>query len=346
MNTETIPVVIIGFGHIGKRHAKIIQDSRLFRLVALIDRNFVEGGTHTSQYEVPHFNHLDDFFTSGPQAALAVIATPNGVHQLQMERCLENGLHIVTEKPIALESAAIVKIQAIAQKKDLHIFPVIQNRYAKTAKWLKSVINSGYLGKIFLIQVNCFWNRDERYYKPESWHGDRTLDGGSLYTQFLHFIDMIYWLLGDMKIADRVFFDFNHQHLSHFEDSGLVRFSFDHGPAEGALGTLQFTTAAWQQNAESSLTLIAEKGSLKIGGQYMEKLDYAIMENFSEKQRQQLALPDPHTTAYGAAAGHYLFWEDVGVFFNSRHGLGQLPTLTEAAAVISIIERIYQKASS
>ena len=76
-----------------------------------------------------------------------------------------------------------------------HVFTVMQNRYSPPSVWIKELVESGRLGKIFIVQLNCYWNRDERYYKPDSWHGSKDLDGGTLFTQFSHFTDIMYWLL-------------------------------------------------------------------------------------------------------------------------------------------------------
>lgn len=343
MKKEKSRVVLIGFGHIGKRHAKIILASEIFSLEAVVDSHLLEMATHLPE-SIATYSRLDDFLKDGPSVQIAVIATPNGLHAAQIQRCLDHGLDIVIEKPMALDSQDIKSLLRQASDKGLHLFPVIQNRYAQTARWLKNLLNSGALGNIYIIQVNCFWNRDERYYQPESWHGDKVMDGGTLYTQFLHFIDMLYWLFGDIKILDRVFFDFNHQSLSHFEDTGLIRFSFDQGAAKGALGTLQFTTSAWQQNAESALTLIAEKGSIKVGGQYMEQLEYARTAFLSDADKQLLSEPDPLVSQHGPATGHFLFWQELGKYY--RQQPHELPEAAEAAKVIEIIEEIYKPQKS
>src|SRR5690606_4932697 len=149
------------------------------------------------------------------------------------------------------------------------VFVVMQNRYSPPAVWMKELVDSGRLGKIFMVQLNCYWNRDERYYTPESWHGTKELDGGTLFTQFSHFVDILYWLFGDIIRIQGRFRDFNHQALTDFEDSGLVSFDF----INGGMGAISYSTAVWSRNLESSMTVIAENGSVRIGGQYMNKVE-------------------------------------------------------------------------
>lgn len=340
MKKQQYNVVVIGYGHIGKRHARLLHELADFNLLAIVDHRY-----HPAQpdnpYGVPQFKTLDAFAGQNLPADIAVIATPNGLHLSQLQWCIDHGLDMVAEKPVTLESAAVRALQTRAGHSGRNIFPVIQNRYSKMATWLKALLEKQTLGAIYLIQVNCFWNRDERYYHEGSWHGDKQLDGGSLFTQFLHFIDMLYWLFGDIEIIDRALFDFNHQGLSEFEDSGFIRFSFKSGNAMGSLGTLQFTTSAWQKNAESSMTLIAENGSVKIGGQYMEKLEYAMGTGITEADLEQLQSTDPLSQQYGAAAGHYRFWTEIARFYKGESY--EIPEMEEAAKVIEIIERIYQQ---
>jgi len=340
--TDTkIQVVLIGYGHIGKRHAAVIQASDRFELAALVDPHH---DTRPKEIldQVLFFSSIEAFIGSGAYAQLAVIATPNGMHCQQIALCLDNGLDVIAEKPMVLSSESLVKLQNKAKQKGLHLIPVVQNRYAKISQWLHQLLHQQSLGKIYILQVNCLWNRDERYYQKGSWHGDKHLDGGSLYTQFLHFIDMLYWLFGKPDVKNAELLDFNHQHLSHFEDSGMIRFAFDRGMAKDALATMTFSTAAWGKNAESSLTIIAEKGSVKIGGQYMEKILYATGSELPEPERLEAILSeDPYQKKYGAAAGHYRFWEELANFYNGGHA--ELPTVAEAAAVISIIEQVYKR---
>ena len=103
----------------------------------------------------------------------------------------------------------------------------MQNRFSPTIKWLKDIIKSRRLGKINFVQANCFWNRNLKYYKQSDWHGKTMLDGGPLYTQFSHFIDIIYWLFGDFSKIDSNFFKFNANEYVEFEDSGLIKFMLD-----------------------------------------------------------------------------------------------------------------------
>jgi len=189
-----------------------------------------------------------------------------------------------------------------------------------------------------MVQVNCYWNRDDRYYKKGSWHGKGDLDGGTLFTQFSHFIDIMYWLFGDIDDIQARFADFNHHNSTDFEDSGLVTFRF----VNGGMGCINYSTSIWNQNLESSMTIIAENGSVKIGGQYMNEVEICHIDGY---EMPELAPTNPGNDygAYkGSAANHHYIIENVVDVLNNRATI--TTNALEGLKVVDIIERIYQAA--
>jgi predicted dehydrogenase len=204
------------------------------------------------------------------------------------------------------------------------------------------VISRNLLGKIFLVQTNCFWNRDDRYYQPEvnnprKWKGTKTLDGGVLFTQFSHFIDMIYWLFGDITNIRSHFGNFIHQKSTEFgDDSGIVSFDF----LNGGMGSINYSTAVWDHNLESSMTIIGEKGSLKVGGQYMERVEYCHIENYTMPELPPSNPPNMYGPYKGSAANHEYVIQNV---IDTITGKSTITTnALEGMKVVEIIERIYQ----
>jgi UDP-N-acetyl-2-amino-2-deoxyglucuronate dehydrogenase len=333
--SDKIKFAVIGCGHIGKRHAEMISRNAESELVALIDIKEKED-LHINEYNVPFFNSLDEFFKAKPEVDVINISTPNGYHAEQALRCLEERKHVVIEKPMALNKHDAERIIFKALNVHRHVFAVMQNRYSPPSIWIKELIESGTLGKIFLVQLNCYWNRDSRYYKPDSWHGKEKLDGGTLFTQFSHFIDIMYWLFGDIHNIQSKFNDFNHQDLTDFEDSGFISFDF----VDGGMGCLNYSTSIWNQNLESSMTIISENGSIKIGGQYMNEVEYCHVKDY---EMPKLAATNPGNDygAYkGSAANHHYVIENVIDVIKSR---GPISTnAMEGLKVVDIIERIYK----
>ena len=216
-------------------------------------------------YAVPFARNIDELFRLGLDIDVVNICTPNGLHAEMAIQAIESGHHVVIEKPMALTLADAEKVVYTSLRFRKQVFCVMQNRYSPPSVWIKEMVESGKLGQIYMVQLNCYWNRDERYYKPGGWHGDAALDGGTLFTQFSHFIDIMYWLFGDICNIQTRFADFNHEKLTAFEDSGFVNFNF----VNGGMGSLSYSTAVWDKNLESSMLIVAENGSVKIGGQYM-----------------------------------------------------------------------------
>ncbi|GAC1596569.1 MAG: O-antigen biosynthesis protein WlbA [Hymenobacter sp.] len=281
---------ICGVGHIGHRHAALVARHPGARLVALIEvRADLRPGLAAEFPDVPFFLSLDEYLRSGTAADVLTIATPNGLHAPQAVAGLQHGLHVVVEKPLALTSADAHTIVHTARQTGRLVFGVMQNRYSPPAAWLKQVVDEGRLGRVFLVQLSCYWNRDARYYQPGGWKGTQTLDGGTLFTQFSHFVDLLYWVFGEITNIAARFRDFTHAGLTEFEDTGLVTFDL----VQGGSGTLSYSTAVWDRNLESSLTVVAERGSLRIAGQYMDKVDYCHLENYALPPPP----PPPTTTA-------------------------------------------------
>lgn len=333
---EKIKFAVAGCGHIGKRHAKMISANQEAELVALIDTKDREQ-LGLEDFTAPFFPSLDSFLSSGIDANVISIATPNGLHYEQAMQGLQQDKHILVEKPIALQQKQAAEIVRFAKEKNKHVFTVMQNRYSPPATWIKSVVEQNKLGKIYMVQVNCFWNRDARYYeeKGKTWRGTKELDGGSLFTQFSHFIDILYWLFGDIENIQSKFNNFNHAELTEFEDSGVVTFDF----INGGTGCLNFSTSVWKSNLESELTIIAENGSVKIGGQYMNDIQNCTIKDYKLPQIKVTSVCNDYGPYKGSAANHQYVIENVVNFMKGRKY--NLPLPEESVAVIGMIERMY-----
>jgi predicted dehydrogenase len=323
-------------GHIGRRHAALVARHDGAELAALIDaRADLQPGLATEFPGVPFFASLAEYLQGGPAADVLTVATPNGLHAPQAVAGLRHGLHVVIEKPIALHKADAETIVHTALQTGRLVFGVMQNRYSPPAAWLKQVVDESRLGQVFLVQLNCFWNRDARYYKPGGWKGSQALDGGTLFTQFSHFVDLLYWVFGDIANISARFRDFTHAGLTEFEDSGLVTFDL----VRGGSGTLSYSTAVWDRNLESSLTVVAERGSLRIAGQYMDKVEYCHIQDYDMPELAPTNPANNYGAFQGSAANHVQVIENV-VDTVQRRSFATTNAL-EGLKVVEIIERIY-----
>jgi len=332
--TEKIRFGVVGCGHIGKRHAEMIVRNPKAELVALCDIKQAHS-LQLEAYDVPFFSSIEELLESSLAVDVVNICTPNGLHAEHCLKVLEKKIHVVCEKPMALTKAQCEAIIHKSMQVNRHLFVVMQNRYSPPSVWIKNLIDNKILGDIFMVNVNCFWNRDHRYYKKGGWHGTASLDGGTLFTQFSHFIDILYWLFGDIKDIQAKFQDFAHAGLTEFEDSGMVTFHFK----GGGMGCLNYSTAVWDQNMESSLTIIGSKGSVKIGGQYMNEVEYCHIENYESPQLPPSEPPNDYGAYKGSAANHHFVIQNV---VDTIHGRSTITTNgLEGLKVVEIIERIY-----
>lgn len=332
---EKIGFVIIGFGHIGKRHATIVNEFPMAKLVAVVDTDKKVASHELYPAGVPFYNTLSDFIQSGLKADVITIATPNGFHCSYAIEALNAGFHVVIEKPMGLSKAECEQVIFKALEKSRQVFVVKQNRYSPPSKWMKEVVSNKTIGETLMVQVNCYWNRDHRYYVPGGWKGSKELDGGTLFTQFSHFVDIMYWVFGDIKNIQAKFADFMHQNSTEFEDCGLVHFEF----VNGGLGCLNFSTAVWDANLESSITVIGTKGSFKIGGQYMNEVEYCHIENYAMPELPPTNAPNDYGPFKGSAANHHFVIENVVNTLNGKDTI--TANAMEGLKVVEIIERIY-----
>ena len=335
MIKEKVKFAVVGAGHIGKRHAEMITRDKNSILVAMADVRTKEDCS-AEQFEVPFFSSIDELLESGLDFDVVNICTPNGLHAEQCIKALEARKHVVCEKPMGLSKDECEKVIFKSLQVSKQVFCVMQNRYSPPSEWIKSVVEDGILGDIYTVQLNCYWNRDERYYKKGGWKGTSDLDGGTLFTQFSHFIDIMYWLFGDIKNISGIFKDFNHKDLTAFEDSGLVNFEF----INGGIGCINYSTSVADKNLESSITIVGSKGSVKIGGQYMNEVEVC---NIPGYEMPELAPTNPGNDygAYkGSAANHNYVIQNV---VESLKGISTPTTnALEGLKVVEIIERIYE----
>jgi UDP-N-acetyl-2-amino-2-deoxyglucuronate dehydrogenase len=328
--------VICGVGHIGRRHASLVARHTSAQLAALIDVRAELRSELAAEFPgVPFYLSLDEYLAQGPAADVLTVATPNGLHASQAVASLRHGLHVVVEKPLALRTADAELVLQTAQQTGKLVFGVMQNRYSPPATWLKQLHEAGHLGQVFLVQLSCFWNRDARYYQPKGWRGTQALDGGPLFTQFSHFVDLLYWVFGDIANIAARFQDFNHQCLTDFEDSGLVTFDL----VQGGSGTLSYSTAVWDRNLESSLTVVAERGALKIGGQYLDKIEYCHLQEYELPDLPATNSANDYGTHQGSAANHgHIIENVVDTLLHHTHAI---TNAQDGLKVVELIERIY-----
>ena len=327
---------IVGCGRIAQRHAEHIQSAGI--LFAVCDTDINKAKILGEKYKAKWFNSLGDMLAACPEIDVVSVCTPNGLHAEHSITALKAGRHVLCEKPMALTVPDCSAMIHAAERANKRLFIVKQNRFNPPVEAVKKLIDNGGLGKIYSVQLNCFWNRNEDYYK-NSWKGTKDLDGGTLYTQFSHFIDLLYWFVGDVDGVMAVTDNFHHQGLIEFEDTGMVILKF----LNGAIGTINYTVNAYKKNMEGSLTIFAEKGTVKIGGQYLNELEYQSLEGEPITDLPPGNPPNNYGQYFGSMSNHDKVYQNLVCVLE---GNGKIATSgMEGLKTVEIIEKIYRQAS-
>jgi UDP-N-acetyl-2-amino-2-deoxyglucuronate dehydrogenase len=329
-----IKFAVIGQGHIGKRHAEMVRRNPEAELIAVCDTAPQEQLGITDLKE-PFYSSAEEMLLKHPEIDVINVCTPNGLHAQHSILALESGKNIVCEKPMALNKVDCETMLFKALQNHKTVFCVMQNRYSPPSVWLKKIVEEKIIGDVYMVQLNCYWNRDERYYKKGGWKGTQELDGGTLFTQFSHWIDLLFWIFGDIKDIQAKFNDFNHRKLTDFEDSGFVNFNF----INGGMGSINYSTAVWNSNLESSITIIGSKGSVKVGGQYMDQVEHCNIKDYTLPSLDPTNEPNDYGAYKGSANNHPQIIANV---IDTLKGRTTITTnAMEGLKVVDMIERIY-----
>jgi len=325
-----VKFAIIGLGNIGKRHAEHILQQANADLVAVCDSD----ASKSKVLEVPFYQNIESLLAE-TNADVLCVCTPNYLHEAHTVAALKAGLNVVVEKPMALSTAECDRMIAAAEESDKIIFAVKQNRYNPPVVAVKNLIDEGRLGKIFMIQVNCFWNRGDSYYSQSDWRGKKEKDGGCLFTQFSHFVDILYYLNGSIEKAFGSVRNFAHQHNTEFEDTG----SFVMYASNRAVINFNFTTCSFEKNMEGAITIFAENGTIKIGGQYLNTIEYQQLKGEAIPPINITAKNNDYGLYQGSMSNHDKLIQNVVDVL--QNGEKIMTTAAEGREVVRMIEMMY-----
>ncbi len=305
--------------------------------MAVCDVVHTKADALANEYGAIAFYGIEEMLAADINIDIVAVCSPNGLHAMHSIQALQAGMHVICEKPMAISSADCAEMIMAAERANKRLFAIKQNRYNPPVAAVKKIIDEGRLGKIQSIQLSCFWNRNEDYYK-NSWKGTKELDGGTLFTQFSHFIDLLYWMLGDIVHVKAMTNNFAHQGIIDFEDAGVVILRF----ANGAIGTVNYTVNSFQKNMEGSLTIFGDKGTVKIGGQYLNELEYQCIENYTIQNLPEGNKANNYGDYVGSMSNHDLVYDNVIAVLQQNAAI--TTSAYEGLKTVEIIEKIYAAA--
>lgn len=328
---------LIGCGRIAQRHAEHINNLASLKAVCDVDVN--KANALAKQYNAVPYTSVDALLNVEKEIDVVTICSPNGLHAEQTIKALKKGFHVLCEKPMAITVEDCGKMINEAERANRRLFIIKQNRFNPPIAALKKIIDEGRLGKILSAQLNCFWNRNVDYYATSDWKGKKDMDGGTLFTQFSHFIDLLYWLVGDVKKAYALTGNFAHQNIIEFEDTGVIAIEF----YNGALGTINYSVNSFQKNMEGSITIFGDKGTVKVGGQYLNELEYQQIENYEIKDLPKGNPANNYGQYQGSMSNHDKVYQNVIDVLTNQ---GVIATNGfEGLKTVEIIDKIYTSAA-
>ncbi len=276
---KKIKTAFVGCGRISEQHFKALKhlDGK-YSIVAVCDTDSERLESAAEKTGAPPFDDYDEMLRE-TDADAVVIATPSGMHPYMGIKAAEAGKHVITEKPMAIDLESADSLICACEKADVQLFVIKQNRLNTTMQLLKGAIDKGRFGKIYTAYSNVFWQRPQEYYELAAWRGTWELDGGAFMNQASHYVDALYWLMGDVERVTAITATLERNIEA--EDTGSAVFRFK----SGAIGSMNVTMLTYPKNLEGSITILGQKGTAKVGGIALNKIDKWVFEDYDDDDK-------------------------------------------------------------
>lgn len=299
---EKIRIAVVGCGRISKNHfGSIAKLADEYELIAICDNDPLVLEKHKADHNVPGYLSLDDMLAS-EKLDLVTICTPSGIHASQTIKAAKAGVHVITEKPMATKWEDGLAMVRACDEAGVRLFVVKQNRRNSTMQLLKRAVVEKRFGKIHMVQLNVFWTRPQEYYDRAKWSGTWDMDGGAFMNQATHYVDLLHWLVGPVEKVHSMLS--THRDIE-VEDTGVVNIKW----RNGALGSMSVTMCTYPNNYEGSITILGEKGTVRIGGVAVNDIQEWIFSEPKSYDAQVESANYETTSVYGF--GHPPYFQNV-----------------------------------
>jgi UDP-N-acetyl-2-amino-2-deoxyglucuronate dehydrogenase len=303
ITSRKIKIAIVGCGRISKNHfGSIEQHSDEMELAAVCDIDSAVLAEHAEKYKVPTYRDMEEMLKN-EQLDLVVLCTPSGCHSDQAVLAAKHKVHIITEKPMATRWNDGVRMVKACDETGVRLFVVKQNRRNTTLQLLKRAVSEKRFGKIHMVHLNVFWTRLQSYYdQGNGWRGTWEFDGGALMNQASHYVDLLDWLIGPVEKVQAMMSTTRDIEV---EDTGVLNIKW----RNGALGSMSVTMLTYPKNLEGSITILGEKGTVRIGGVAVNDIQLWQFEESRDYDQQIQSANYETTSVYGF--GHPLYYKNV-----------------------------------
>ncbi|TAH69104.1 MAG: Gfo/Idh/MocA family oxidoreductase [Anaerolineaceae bacterium] len=321
---------IVGCGYIAGKHANALEQIANARLVAACDTDLKRRTSFEEQYGVSTYENYDDFLKN-PDVEAVIICTPSGSHATLGEKAAHAGKHILLEKPFVLDINQGKNLVELCKSKRVKVGVVHPNRVKTVVRALNEAVSEGWFGKITHASAVLRWNRSSEYFNSAAWRGTLELDGGMLFNQAIHNIDLFNWLLGPV---DEVFaYGATQLHKIEYEDVCVCTLKLK----SGALGMIEAAITLYPENLEESLAVFGSQGTAVLGGKSLSKIKEWKFSKFSEADAK---IQIDQLNNESDPMGHKVIIED----FIRAITCNQEPLVSgeEAMKVLYLLNAIYQ----
>jgi UDP-N-acetyl-2-amino-2-deoxyglucuronate dehydrogenase len=296
-------IAIVGCGRISKNHfGSIEQHNSDLELTAICDIEPVVLAEHTHKYKVPGYRDLEEMLEK-EQLDIVALCTPSGIHPDQAVLVAKHNVHVITEKPMATRWNDGKRMVKACDDAGVRLFVVKQNRRNTTLQLLKRAVTEQRFGKIHMAHLNVFWTRPQSYYdQGNGWRGTWEFDGGALMNQASHYVDLLDWLIGPVEKVQAMMSTTRDIEV---EDTCVLNVKW----RNGALGSMSVTMLTFPQNLEGSITILGEKGTVRVGGVAVNEIQLWQFEKPMDYDHQVQRASYDTTSVYGL--GHPLYYKNV-----------------------------------
>ena len=304
MTDRKIRIAVVGCGRISKNHfGSIEQHADAFELTAVCDVDPAALKEHSESHHVPGYASMAEMLEK-EQLDMVALCTPSGLHPQQAMLAAEHGVHVLTEKPMGTRLADGVAMVKACDQAGVRLFVVKQNRRNATLQLLKQAVEQGRFGQIYNVALNVFWTRPQDYYdQGNGWRGTWEFDGGAFMNQASHYIDLLDWIIGPVESV--MAYTATQARDIEAEDSGVAAIRW----RSGAMGTLNVSMLTYPKNLEGSITILGEKGTVRIGGMAVNEIQEWQFADARPEDADIKAASYATTSVYGF--GHPLYYKNV-----------------------------------
>lgn len=336
MSNRLLRVAVVGCGRVSRTaHYASIKENPAYEFVAVCDTDRSRADEWSRSNNVKAYYSIDDLLAN-EKLDMVSICTPNGMHPQHAGKVAEKGIHLMVEKPLAMSTPEADQLIQLCAEKGVRLFSVMQNRFNATNQLLKRAVDKGRFGRLLTVNVTMRWARGLGYYTEDhGWRGRRDMAGGVFTNQAIHYIDTMQWLIGGSPTTAYARMDTS-KHPIDVETHGSGIITFDNG----TIASLNLTALSYPDDREGSITLLGERGTVKLGGKAMNRIlewDFDTADTEDDAQAKEADYEPP--TVYGF--GHFEMYKRAARVLQTGEGVAEIPDGLEGRKAVALLEALY-----